>query len=462
MSNGDDLKNLHEGGVKPRKDRYINILKSVGIPEKDHAKYVAEVETFLRALRPSRLHDLPTKDVTAYLEELCTRTDLTDEQVRLAIGALRLLLLQLTQTPAGREIAWASWLERRQSAIPEQTEEIATMRERSLVMGSPRIAKATQNFPILRDLSEAIQERQYSIRTEQAYLDWCHRFLSFCGKEDMVKIDEEDLERFMVHLETECGLAPKTRSAAYNAVAFLFQSVLDKPLEHLGVRKPRAHSSVPMVMSRNEVRALLKKTTGVHGLMARLLYGTGMQLMECVRLRLIDLDVEERMLTVRDRKGEKDREIPLPERLCDPLREQMEAVAQQHQEDRASGVGAVTLPATIAKEWPDAAYELGWQFLFPSGRLTREPYSGQIGRAHIHPATLQRTLRMAGEDAGIEARVNAQALRHAFATHVLESGSDIRSLQALLGHTDVATTMRYTRTMNRQKQIPVNSPLDTI
>jgi site-specific recombinase XerD len=217
-----------------------------------------------------------------------------------------------------------------------------------------------------------------------------------------------------------------------------------------------------MVMSRNEVRALLKKTTGVHGLMARLLYGTGMQLMECVRLRLIDLDVEERMLTVRDRKGEKDREIPLPERLCDPLREQMEAVAQQHQEDRASGVGAVTLPATIAKEWPDAAYELGWQFLFPSGRLTREPYSGQIGRAHIHPATLQRTLRMAGEDAGIEARVNAQALRHAFATHVLESGSDIRSLQALLGHTDVATTMRYTRTMNRQKQIPVNSPLDTI
>jgi integron integrase len=462
MPSSNDQKTLQSGQSEHKKNRYLNILKSVGIPEKDHPRYVSEVETFLRVLRPSRLQDLPTKDVEAYLEELCTRTDLSDEQVRLSIGALRLLLLQLTPTPAGREIEWAAWLERRHSAIPEQTEDIANLREREMVMGSPRIAKATLTFPVLKDLSEAIQERHYSIRTEQAYLDWCHRFLVFCDKRETEEIEEHDLERFIEHLEVECGLAPKTRSAAYNAIAFFFQNVLDKPIEKLSAKKPRASSKVPMVLSRNEVRALLKEMTGVPGLMARLLYGTGMQLMECVRLRLIDVDLEKKQITVRNRKGEKDREIPLPERLCDPLNAQVEGVARQHQEDRASGIGAVTLPVAIAKEWPDAAYELGWQYLFPSGRLSRDAFSGHVGRTHLHPATLQRTLRVAGESAGIDTRISAQALRHAFASHVLESGTDIRLLQALLGHNDVATTMRYTRIMNGQKNMPVSSPLDTI
>jgi len=462
MSVKNDQKNLQSGQSEQKKDRYLNLLKSVGIPEKDYQRYVSEVETFLRVLRPSRLQDLSTQDVEAYLEELCTRTDLSDEQVRLSIGALRLLLLQLSPTPAGREIEWAVWLEKRQSVIPEQTEDIANLRERAMVMGSPRIAKATLTFPILKDLSETIHARQYSIRTEQAYLDWCHRFLVFCDKKEIEEIEEYDIERFINHLEIECGLATKTRSAAYNAVAFFFQAVLGKTIDKANVKKPRASSKIPMVLSRNEVRALLKEITGIPGLMARILYGTGMQLMECVRLRLIDVDLEKKQITVRDRKGQKDREIPLPERLCEPLDTQIKYVAAQHQEDRSSGIGAVTLPASIAKEWPDAAYELGWQYLFPSGRLSRDPFSGHVGRTHIHPATLQRSLRIAGENAGINARINAQALRHAFASHVLETGTDIRSLQALLGHNDVATTMRYTRIINRQNHIPVSSPLDTI
>lgn len=462
MSENDSQKTLTSGQSEHKKNRYIRILRSVGIPEKDHPRYVSEVETFLRVLRPPRLQDLPRQDVEDYLEELCTRTDLSDEQVRLSIGALRLLLLQLTPTPAGREIEWASWLERRQSAIPEQTEDIANLREREIVMGSPRIAKATLTFPILKDLSEAIQERHYSIRTEQAYLDWCHRFLVFCEQREQENIEEQNIERFIEHLEVDCGLAPKTCSAAYNAVAFFFQVVLGKTLDKASSKKPRASSKVTMVLSRNEVRALLKETTGVPGLMARILYGTGMQLMECVRLRLIDVDLGKNRIIVRNGKGEKDREIPLPERLCGPLNAQIEEVAKQHQEDRASGIGAVTLPVSIAKEWPDAAYELGWQYLFPSGRLSRDSFSGHVGRAHLHPATLQRTLRVAGESAGIDTRINAQALRHAFASHVLESGTDIRLLQALLGHNDVATTMRYTRIMNGQKNMPVSSPLDTI
>lgn len=462
MSDTGDLNPPQENGKKPKKDSYLNLLKSVGIPEKDHPRYVSEVETFLRTLRPSSLQDLPTQDVTTYLEDLCARTDLSDEHVRLAIGALRLLLIQLTPTPAGREIAWASWLERRQSAIPEQTEELANLRDRAMVMGSPRIAKATIKFPILKDLSEAIHERQYSIRTEQAYLDWCHRFLVFCNQPEPEKIEEHDLDRFMEHLDSDCGLAEKTRSAAYNAVAFFFKNVLKKSIEKSSSKKPKAYSKVSVVLSRNEVRALLKQMEGVSGLMAQLLYGTGMQLMECVRLRLIDVDLERKQIIVRNRKGETDREVPLPERLCEPLNLQIENVAKQHQEDRASGIGAVILPPSVAKEWPDAVYELGWQYLFPSGRLSRDPFSGHVGRTHLHPATLQRTLRVAGENAEIDARINAQALRHAFASHVLESGTDIRSLQALLGHNDVATTMRYTHIMSGQKNMPVNSPLDTI
>ena len=294
-----------------QKQRYISLLEDTGVPESEHPEYVNAVEAFLRALRPATLHALSTDAVTDYLERLCQRPDLEDEQVRRAIGALRLLLLQLTRTPAGQEVDWSGWLERRRAVSPETASPPsrtvdAPETHTPVATGAPRIARAAQTFPILNELAAAVQQRRYSVRTEQSYIDWCNRFLAFCSDKELEQIEQADVQRFLRHLEEECGLAPKTQSLAYNAVAFFFQHVLDKPLDGASVDRKRPQRQPPTILERAEVKRLLETMSGSLGLMAHLLYGTGMRLMECVRLRVRDIDFEQRGISVKECRRARD------------------------------------------------------------------------------------------------------------------------------------------------------------
>lgn len=456
--------------VISQKNRYINLLQDAGVSAVERPAYVREVEAFLRALRPASLHDLPAEKVRDYLESLNAREDLRDEEVRRAIGALRLLLVQFAQTPAGGVIDWPALLERRSTTTSEGPEAVAseagiTANEKSaapITIGAPRILRAARTYPVLNELAQQIQDRHYSLRTEQSYIDWCHRFLAFCGDGGGANPEPADVQRFLQHLERDCALAPKTQSLAYNAVAFLFEHVFETALEPSSIDKPRRKEKPPTILDRSEVRALLETMTGTHGLMARLIYGTGLRLMECVRLRIRDLDFAEASISVKTSQGEHDRGVPIPQRLLGTLNSHLQTVVAQHEADTASGVGAVCVPSAVASEDTEAVRRLEWQYCFPSGRLSRDASSGYVGRAPMHASSLQRALKGAGETAGIASPVNAQALRHAFAAHLLVSECDIRTVQTLLGHSDVSTTMRYARLAKPPSAPPVTSPIDTI
>ena len=218
---------------------------------------------------------------------------------------------------------------------------------------------------------------QYSIRTEQAYVDWCHRFLAFCGDTPTAALGVEDVQRFLTHLAVDRSVAAKTQSLAYNAVAFLFKQVLERPLEDVRFARTKRQQRLPVVLTREEVRRLCEAMDGTFGLMARLMYGTGMRLMECVRLRVADLDFGNRSIVVRNGKGGKDRMVPLPERLREPLEAHLARVKALHERDLAAGAGAVYLPEALGRKYPNAAREWIWQYVFPSSRLSQDPKSGR-------------------------------------------------------------------------------------
>lgn len=238
--------------------------------------------------------------------------------------------------------------------------------------------------------------------------------------------------------------------------------MLEKPLGKIGpFKRPKRPKRVPTVLSLREIGAVFDSLNGMNGLMIRLMYGTGMRVMECVRLRILDLDFDYRHIIVRAGKGKKDRSVPMPERLIERLQQQICFVTDQHERDLAAGFGEVFLPDALARKYPNAAKELRWQFLFPASRIAQDPRTGILRRHHIHQTVIQKRIKQAAEAAGITKRVTSHTLRHSFATHLLESGSDIRTVQDLLGHADVSTTMIYTHVVGRASQ-GVKSPLDRL
>lgn len=305
-----------------------------------------------------------------------------------------------------------------------------------------------------------IRVRNYSIRTEQAYAAWVCRFIGFCGDRSPSSVGGPQISAFLEKLAVQRNVAASIQSQALNALMFLYRNVLGRADEDLGefsrVKRPQR---LLVVLQRDEVSKLLGKLDGVQFVMAALLYGTGMRLMECVRLRVQDVDFAYRQLLIRYGKGRKDRVVPLPERLIVPLQAQLTSAHDLHREDLCKGLGEVFLPDALARKWPNAPREWGWQYVFPSGRISVDPRSGLTRRHHVHENGLQKAVKRAGVEAGITKRVNCHSLRHSFATHLLEDGYDIRTVQELLGHADVSTTMIYTHVLNRGGQ-GVRSPLD--
>ena len=318
----------------------------------------------------------------------------------------------------------------------------------------------TDKPKLLDQVRDVIRRKHYSIRTEQAYIDWIKRFIIYHGKRHPGEMAEEEVAEFLTHLARHLNVAASTQNQALSALLFLYKEVLKHEIGWLQkVERAKKPPKLPVVLSRAEVKQIFGHLHGVPKLMAGLLYGSGLRLMECVRLRIKDIDFELAQITVRDAKGGKDRITMLPLNMSEALRRHLLRVKAQHEQDLEDGFGSVHLPFALARKSPKAAREWPWQYAFPSSRLSIDPRNGEKRRHHIAEGLLQSALKRAVDAAGIVKRANCHSLRHSFATHLLTKGYDIRTVQELLGHKDVSTTMIYTHVLSKPG-IGVKSPLD--
>lgn len=319
----------------------------------------------------------------------------------------------------------------------------------------------TQNSPkLLEQVQTKLRVKHYSIRTERAYLDWVKRYILFHQKKHPAKMGAPEVGAFLSHLAVEGNVAASTQNQAKSALLFLYREVLEIDLPWLdNVTKARVPQRLPVVLTHTEVKALLDRLEGTPWLMASLLYGAGLRLLECVRLRVKDIEFERGELIVRDGKGQKDRVTMLPAMLAEPLHAHLARVKRLHEEDLAAGHGDVYLPNALARKYPNAGKMWGWQYAFPANRLSVDPRSDVTRRHHADEKGLQRAVKRAVHAAGIVKPATPHTLRHSFATHLLQSGYDIRTVQELLGHKDVSTTMIYTHVLNKGGK-GVRSPLD--
>jgi integron integrase len=315
---------------------------------------------------------------------------------------------------------------------------------------------------VLDDVRRAIRSRHYSRRTEEAYLGWIRRFLQFHDQRDPAQMAAPEVSRFLSALAVERDVSASTQNQALAALLFLYKDVLDRdPGWVENVVRAKRPQRLPVVLSQHEVQALLAALQGVAWMMGTLLYGAGLRLMECLRLRVKDVDFDRGEILVREGKGDKDRVTTLPASVVPKLRAHLERVRRQHTADLAAGFGRVWLPNALARKYPNAASEWGWQWVFPASTISTDPRGGERRRHHLHESVPQRAIREAKVRAGITRPVGPHTLRHCFATHLLESGHDIRTVQELLGHSDVRTTMIYTHVLNRGR-LGVQSPADRL
>jgi integron integrase len=313
---------------------------------------------------------------------------------------------------------------------------------------------------LLDAVREELRKRHYSYRTEKQYIGWMVRFIEYHGCQHPSSLGGPAVESFLSHLATARNVAAATQSQALAALLFLYKRVLKIDLPWIGnVTRARRPRRLPVVLSRAEVRALLGELKGPYWVIGSLLYGSGLRLLEALRLRIKDIDLDARTVLVRDGKGMKDRITVLPEPLVGPLRIRISRLRELHDAAIDAGFGGVELPQALTRKYPSAHLEIGWQYLFPAASPMRDPRTGARRRHHLHEQSVQRMMREAVRRAGIIKPASCHTLRHCFATHMLESGSDIRTVQELLGHASVKTTQIYTHVLNRGG-IAARSPLD--
>ena len=317
---------------------------------------------------------------------------------------------------------------------------------------------------LLDQVRAKLRVAHYAKRTEGSYIDWIKRYILFHGKRHPREMGAAEVNAFLTHLAAEKNVAASTQNQALSALLFLYRVVLEVKLPWVdGFERVQRPPKVPVVFTKEEARAVLWRLTGSARLMAHLLYGSGLRLMECMRLRIKDIDLGYLQITIREGKGGRDRVTMIPVQLADPLRRQIEKVAQLHEEDLSAGAGEVYLPHALVRKAPGMAKQLAWQYLFPSAR--RSHWTDELlgvtreGRHHIDESYVQRAVKKAIGEAGVQKAGSCHTFRHSFATHLLENGYDIRTVQDLLGHKDVSTTMVYTHVLNKPG-VGVRSPLD--
>jgi|SRR6478672_4509053 integron integrase len=322
-------------------------------------------------------------------------------------------------------------------------------------------APAARKPKLLDQVRESIRARHYSPRTEETYVHWIKRFVIFHDKRHPTEMAEMEIARFLSSLATESRVSPSTQNQALNAILFLYRVVLRKNIGYVdGVIRAKRPRRLPVVLTKDEVKSVLNGLRGTPWLMAMLLYGAGLRLMECCHLRVKDIDFAQNQILIRAGKGDKDRHTTLPAVLKEPLLRHLDIVKRQHENDIARGVGRVALPDALERKYPNAGKEWGWQWVFPATSHFTDRITGEKRRHHLHESVLQRAFKEARLKA-ISKPATCHTLRHSFATHLLQDGYDIRTVQELLGHKDVSTTMIYTHVLNRGGR-GVYSPADSL
>ena len=369
-------------------------------------------------------------------------------------------------SPIRMKLEEISEREKAQRASPEATERSPLLPQDKLNEHDDKmlIGRIDTTEPILlQQMRKLMRVRHYATRTERSYTGWIQRFAQFVGGWEKIAggVGEMEVKEFLSDLAVNGRVAASTQNQAFNALLFLFRDVLNREMNFLHAERAKRPSRIPVVLTREEIAATLRQLRGGHLLFAQILYGGGLRHYEGLRLRVKDIDLARRQIVIRDGKGAKDRVTVLPESVIEPLRRQLESVKQLHEQDLAAGFGSVWLPYAFARKSPQAAMQFEWQFLFPASKLSTDPHDGAIHRHHMHESVFQHSLTRAVRAASIQKRVTPHVLRHSFATHLLENGSDIRTVQELLGHADVSTTMIYTHVL-QQGPLGVKSPLDRL
>jgi integron integrase len=440
-------------------NNYLALLSEHEINPSVYEWYVRHCERFIRHYSDCRLKDHTAKTVSPYLSELLANQKSLWWQKRQCIDAIRLLFLSI-RAPLCRQIDW----------------EYFKMSCKELEVDHPTLAR--NNLPLRKHhdndvdmrggehsdeverLIRVVRANGYSIRTEQTYTHWLNRFLRFCKNARSGSIDNQSVIAYLSYLSAERSVAPATQSLALNAISFYFKSVLNQELGNLSdFVKAKRREKLPVVLSTEEVSAMLGALSGVQLALVSLLYGCGLRLMEAVRLRVQDIDFSYQQVIIRNGKGNKERVVPLPVKLVEPLKAHLSRIKTQHSEDLDLGYGSVYMPAELVKKYGKSDKQWVWQYLFPSIKLSVDPRSNKVRRHHLSERSLQRLVTDTARKLEIAKRVTCHVFRHSFATHQLERGMDIRTLQQLLGHADVSTTMIYTHTANFSKG-KTSSPLD--
>lgn len=309
------------------------------------------------------------------------------------------------------------------------------------------------------ELRDKIRVKQYAYKTEKTYLDWVERFIRFHGLRHPNEMGKTEIESYMTHL-AKTNVSASTQNQALAAMLFMYRAMFEREFEGIEAVRAKKSTHVPTVLTVDEMKRILCRLHGVYHMIGYMLYGSGMRLMECMRLRVKDVDFELRTITLRDTKSNRDRVTVLPNAVIEPLKLHLARVKAQHDEDLSKGFGSVEMPGALGRKYPNAEYEWGWQYVFPASQYSRDPRSGIVRRHHLYETSVQKAVRKAAKEFGIVKPVGPHTFRHSFATHLLQGGTDIRKIQELLGHQDLKTTMVYTHVAGIGAG--VKSPLDSM
>lgn len=454
------MSNVTEESEKRFWNNYIATLAEYEIKPDLYQWYVKHCERFIKCYTEIRLKSHTKESLSQYLSGVLQHGYMKSWQKRQTFDALKFLFLCI-HSPLSHQIDWEYWkmsckeLEQDHDTLARNNRPIQKQLSSDLDLNGQ-----ASNSAAIEKLIYVIRAKGYSIRTEKTYIHWVNRFLVFKFRQNLKEFDDACVIAYVSFLAVDKGVSAATQALALNAISFYYKSVLNIELGDLSAFvKAKKRHKLPVVLTQEEVVLMLKEFSGVQLLLVSLLYGCGLRLMEAVRLRVQDIDFGYQQIIIRNAKGNKERIVPLPVKIAGSIKQHIADINRQHKTDIQDGFGSVYMPSELVKKYGKSDKQWVWQYIFPSSKLSLDPKTKVVRRHHLHESTLQKSVRNAARKLNISKRVTCHTFRHSFATHNLERGMDIRTLQQLLGHSEVSTTMIYTHTANFSKG-KTSSPLD--